>query len=185
MSIVLVTGGVRCGKSEFAESLALKYQSCTNSSSEKSDVLYIATSKRDFGMESRINAHRMRRPRSWKTLESYAAFQPSDFEGTGIALLDCAGVMATNLMFEIETLEEMSERELFDRVWAEFDALLASVKTSGSNLIIVSNEVGWGLVSEHRLGNQFRDLLGAINKNLARIADEVYLLVAGIPLKIK
>lgn len=179
----LVLGGVRSGKSEFAERLVRDIEAVGR-------VLYIATSKNDFGMEARIEAHRRRRPSDWFTLEKYSGFDAQDFEGCGVALLDCAGVMATNNMFDIEniesiSLEKLSEGDIFERVWREFDALLTTARAAGTALVVVSNEVGSGLVSEHRIGNQFRDLLGGINKALAAAADEVYFMVAGIPLKIK
>lgn len=199
--IILVTGGVRCGKSEFAENYARELEWRREDSEKDTDsvrdidvemndgadqnVLYIATSKNDFGMQARIEAHRRRRPSTWRTLEKYKGFVPEDFEDTDIALLDCAGVMATNLMFDAQSLDSMSEGELFDFVWREFDALVRAARECGTLLIVVSNEVGWGLVSEHKVGNQFRDLLGAVNKAIAGLSDEVYLLVAGIPLQIK
>ncbi len=171
----LIIGGVRSGKSEFAEKLALSAK----------NVLYVATSKNDFGMESRIEAHKKRRPASWGTLEKYRDFTRGDFEGFAVALFDCAGVMATNIMFETDNLENLGEQELFGIIWGQFRGLLDSAASAKAELLIVSNEVGSGLVSEHRIGNQFRDLLGGINKALAAEADEVYFMVAGIPMKIK
>lgn len=173
--VILVLGGVRSGKSEYAESLARRYEK----------VIYVATSKRDFGMDARIAAHQSRRPTNWRTLEKYRDFGAEDFCGSCTALLDCTGVMCTNLMFELENLEQLSEAELYRNVWREFEGLLHAAQAAGAELIIVSNEVGCGLVSEHRIGNQFRDLLGAVNKSLAALADQVFYMVAGIPMKIK
>ncbi|MDO4753885.1 MAG: bifunctional adenosylcobinamide kinase/adenosylcobinamide-phosphate guanylyltransferase [Bacillota bacterium] len=181
--MILVTGGVRSGKSEFAENYAREYMLKHAYAPEQ--MCYIATSKRDFGMQARIEAHQARRPAEWRTLEKYRDFVVEDFDHTKVAILDCAGVMATNLMFDLPGLEHLSEGELYADVWREFASLLRAARAAGIELVIVSNEVGWGLVSEHRVGNQFRDLLGAVNKEIARHAQKVFLLVSGIPLCIR
>lgn len=175
MNITLVTGGARSGKSTFAEELAKQYTS----------VLYVATSKNEDGMDERIEKHRARRPAEWGLLEKYREFVPEDFAGYDIALVDCATVMSSNNMFTLETLETASENAIFEAVWPQFRRLLDSAATANTDLIIVTNEVGMGLVSPYKLGNQFRDLAGAVNKELARAANNVYLMVSGIHLKIK
>lgn len=174
--MILVLGGARSGKSEYAESVLRE---------KSGSILYVATAKNDFGMKERILAHRKRRPQEWKTLEKYRDFTPEDFSGFSHVMVDCAGVMCSNLMFDFPDLETMTEAEIYDAVWHEFSALIAAAETWGTETIFVSNEVGCGLVSEYAVGNQFRDLLGAVNKSLAVRADRVIYMVAGIPMKIK
>lgn len=175
MNITLVTGGARSGKSTFAEELAKQY----------AKILYIATSKNEDGMDERIQKHRARRPAEWGLLEKFSGFLPSDFAGFDVALVDCATVMTSNNMFTLENLEEASESSIFEAVWPQFQQLLDSASAAKTDLIIVTNEVGLGLVSPYKLGNQFRDLAGAVNKELAKCARDVYLMVSGISLKIK
>lgn len=182
MSISLILGGARSGKSTKAEEIAQNFE----------NVVYIATTRPDeSGMEERIRAHRLRRPASWITLEKFMFFKAEDFEmQSGMAdavLLDCATLMASNLLFELEQNKglDLSEREIFDFVIMHFNELIDITNKIGAKLIIVSNELGMGLVSEYSLGNIFRDLMGNINKYLASRADGVVFVIAGLDLKIK
>lgn len=176
MHFRLILGGTRSGKSTVAEAFASVYM----------NVLYIATSKpNEEGMEERIKIHRDRRPDSWVTLEKYREFQREDLEGYDVVLLDCATLMLSNILLEKEDIEEKSELEVFSLIEKELFKLLEAAEAVDVDLIIVSNEVGMGLVSEHKLGNIYRDASGRMNSFLAGRADDVFFMVAGIPMKIK
>jgi adenosyl cobinamide kinase/adenosyl cobinamide phosphate guanylyltransferase len=181
--LVFVTGAARSGKSSHAEGLA-------SSSPENAPVLYVATAEaRDEEMRERILAHRERRPEGWRTLEArrgVAERLPVEWNGT--VLLDCLSLLVSNILLDAVAehgegleLEGAASRE----VATEVDALLGWWEESGSDLIAVSNEIGWGVVPPHRLGRVYRDLLGSANQRLAARSTEATLLVAGIPISLK
>jgi adenosylcobinamide kinase / adenosylcobinamide-phosphate guanylyltransferase len=179
--VILVTGGSRSGKSSFAEEL-LK---------DKDEVLYIATAiVTDEEMAHRIEMHRKGRNQSWTTYEGYKSLNQAveGFEGKFI-LLDCITVMVTNLMFdEDRNFDTMSNEEiavLEKDIEKELRVLVEAVKASYKTIVMVTNEVGMGLVPEYRLGRIFRDIAGRMNQRLGSLSDEVYLVTCGIPLKIK
>lgn len=179
--VILVTGGSRSGKSDFAEEL-LK---------EEDNVLYIATAiATDKEMEARIDRHKAKRNCNWSTYEGYKnlADVVKNFDGKDI-LLDCVTVMVTNLMFEEERdFDKMAQGEIDEiekHIEREFNVLIEAIKNLNKNMVMVTNEVGSGLVPEYKLGRIFRDIAGRINQNLGRISDEVYLVTCGIPLKVK
>ncbi|ERM91578.1 adenosylcobinamide kinase [Caldanaerobacter subterraneus subsp. yonseiensis KB-1] len=179
--VILVTGGARSGKSEFAEKLAYERG--------KDDVLYIATSLPiDEEMKERIKRHRERRPSSWETVEAYKGLDKEILKREKkVVLIDCLTVMISNLLMEVDltwensTLEQIDEIE--DRISQEVDKIL--IVSSGVEIIIVTNEVGMGLVPEYKLGRIFRDIAGRMNKKVAEASKEVYLMISGIPVKIK
>ncbi|NNG66985.1 bifunctional adenosylcobinamide kinase/adenosylcobinamide-phosphate guanylyltransferase [Caldanaerobacter subterraneus] len=179
--VILVTGGARSGKSGFAEKLAYE--------KGKDDVLYIATSLPiDEEMKERIKRHRERRPSSWETVEAYKDLDKEILKkGKKVVLIDCLTVMISNLLMEVDltwensTLEQIDEIE--DRISQEVDKIL--IVSSGVEIIIVTNEVGMGLVPEYKLGRIFRDIAGRMNKKVAEASKEVYLMISGIPVKIK
>jgi adenosylcobinamide kinase / adenosylcobinamide-phosphate guanylyltransferase len=161
---ILVLGGARSGKSAFAERMAGE---CGQ------PVLYVATAEAlDDEMAQRIRLHQARRPAGWRTLEA-----PRDVAlQTAAALSDTRTVLLEDLTLLLSNLDA---DEL--RTQAEIDQLL----TLPAHVMLVSNEVGMGLVPPTPLGRQFRDALGRLNQHAAACADEVYLLVAGLPLKLK
>lgn len=182
--VILVTGGARSGKSGFSEKML----------TGKDVVLYIATATPlDEEMERRIAHHRAQRPAAWETLEAFSDLERKLSEKNhfydGI-LLDCITVMLTNLLFHHPDFDEEQSSERF---WTNFEKearlalqkLLHGARLRSDTFILVTNEIGMGLVPETALSRQFRDLAGRINQMLAAEADEVYLLVSGIPLKIK
>ncbi|MGI6165991.1 MAG: bifunctional adenosylcobinamide kinase/adenosylcobinamide-phosphate guanylyltransferase [Limnochordia bacterium] len=184
-SITLVTGGARSGKSTFAEQLA---------SGREGTVLYIATSvATDEEMRSRIQAHQQARPKTWQTVEMYRGFElllgNDDFHQAGTLLLDCVTIMVSNLLLESKLdFERCSMAELGpveDMVRGEVGALVELVRNQHKDLILVTNELGMGLVPPYRLGRIFRDVAGRVNQYLAQAADEVYLIVSGLPVKLK
>lgn len=185
MSITLITGGARSGKSSFAEKICSEYGK---------PVAYIACGMiTDSEMEDRVKKHRLRRPSSWITVEKYRDFaqmkEQELFYANDIFLLDCVTTMATNLMFDASldydtcSMEDMNkvEKDILD----QFVELLGVMEKAHKTLVLVSNEVGSGVVPSYRMGRFFRDLAGRINQYLARNADEVIWMVSGIPVRIK
>jgi len=177
--LVLILGGARSGKSAFAERLARERGGAT---------LYVATAEAgDEEMACRIAAHRAARPLDWRTLEeplTPAARLAEDGALTGVAtvLLDCLTLLVSNLLL---AHEEEGEEGVALRVDAEIDALLQRFDEAPAGWVLVSNEVGLGLVPPYPLGRIYRDLLGRVNQRIAARADRVYLLVAGLPLDLK
>ena len=184
--ITFITGGARSGKSSYGEELVKK------AARVPTDVLYIPTAKAyDEEMQDRINKHRIRRPKQWKTLEVPEAFQGLEknpnFVERSVIMVDCLGVFVTNRMFSKERdFDQLTakERDLMEEeIQREVDHLLDIVKEK--EVFIVSNEVGMGLVPEYPLGRIFRDILGRVNQQVAARADKVYFVVSGIPMCIK
>jgi adenosylcobinamide kinase/adenosylcobinamide-phosphate guanylyltransferase len=180
--LVLILGGARGGKSDFAEELANELSR---------DVLYVATAEaRDGEMRARIAAHRAARPRCWHTME--APLGVGRALGTvptpDLALLDCLTLLVSNLLGSLAGEDPYADGS-YDRVKAALDRELVDLvnwqRESGAHLLVVSNEVGLGLVPPYPLGRAYRDLLGWANRRLARLAHEVYLVVAGIPVELK
>lgn len=181
--LTLVTGGARSGKSTFAEKSVKE---------SGKNIVYIATAIAfDEGMKDRIRRHREQRPAEWATIERYKDFdllpEDPDFQKADTILFDCMTVMITNNMLELEedydhcSMERVTEVEAAIKV--EVQKLLEACRDK--NLYVVSNELGMGLVPSYKLGNYFRDIAGRMNQMVAAAADEVYLTVSGIPLKIK
>lgn len=182
---ILLTGGARSGKSSFAEKQALQ---------KRGSVVYIATAiPFDEGMRNRIKKHRSSRPAEWTTIEKYKNFKElennNSFLESDLVLIDCITLMVSNLLldscldFGECSMEEIAELE--DKVFLEIKELLDIVVNYDKDLIMVTNEVGMGLVPPFRLGSIFRDIAGRVNQYLAGEAEEVFLLVSGIPVKIK
>ena len=184
-TIILVTGGARSGKSTFAENKAKELGK---------DICYIATAKAtDKDMEDRIKKHKESRPKNWYTLEKFNKFyeleESKEFKECDVFLLDCITVMITNIMFDNNidydkcSMDEVDEIER--KIIKEIKGLLNIIIENNKTIICVTNEIGMGLVSAYRLGNLFRDIAGRVNQMIAQRADEVYLLVSSIPVKIK
>ena len=172
--LVLVLGGARSGKSSCAENLARQGER----------TLFVATAEAlDDDMRRRIMKHRERRPASWDTLEEPldpAAAIPSALAGHDTLLFDCLTVWVSNLLLALED-EADAEAEILARA----GALLDLYEQADSRWILVSNEVGLGVVPATELGRRYRDLLGRVNQLFAARADKVYLMVAGLPLELK
>jgi adenosylcobinamide kinase/adenosylcobinamide-phosphate guanylyltransferase len=164
---ILVTGGARSGKSALAEGLAAELGP---------HRVYIATAVAgDAEMAARIAAHRDRRGAGWTTLEAphelVEALAATD-DGRP-RLVDCLTLWLSNLM-------------LGERDWrAAGDALVAALAAQASPVVLVTNEVGGGIVPENALGRAFRDAAGHLNQSVAAAADDVFLVVAGLPLWLK
>ena len=179
--VILVTGGSRGGKSKYAEELFKSFD----------NVLYIATAiVTDSEMEDRIKKHRERRNPKWKTYEGYKDLHMAieGYKEENI-LLDCVTVMITNLMFEENRdFDKMTKEEVDSlalNLQQQFEEFILKARELNKNLVLVTNEVGYGLVPEYKLGRIFRDTAGSINQYIASLSDEVYLVACGLPLKLK
>jgi adenosylcobinamide kinase/adenosylcobinamide-phosphate guanylyltransferase len=171
--LILILGGARSGKSSFAVAQAKKL------SSGRSDVIYVATaSSLDEEMKRRIKMHRRRRPTSWRIIEEQVDISKilAKLVKTSVVIVDCLTLLISNLLLS-------GERETV--ILKKMKKLFTTLKKRNLTTLIVSNEVGMGIVPENRLARSFRDIAGQINQMLANLADEVYLLEAGIPIKIK
>ena len=182
--LILVTGGARSGKSTFAEETARKLGG---------NIVYIATSKAcDDEMVERIKKHRAQRPKDWTTIEAYKDmdFQLKDkLKDKDAVLLDCITIMVSNLMLEKAMdwegipAEEIDEVEAYVKL--EIEKLIKAAREAEIPFIIVTNELGMGVVPPYELGRAVRDIAGRANQMLAKAAEEVYLCVSGIPVRIK
>src|SRR5262245_13061187 len=163
--LTLVLGGARSGKSRYAEELVAR---------APPPWTYVATADAlDEEMSQRIAHHRSRRDARWRTLDA-----PLDLTGTiaglaGPALIDCLTLWLSNVMLAGRDVEAESER------------LVAALTGTASTLVVVSNEVGLGLVPETPLGRAFRDAQGRLNQRVAATADRVVFIAAGLPLSLK
>lgn len=184
--IVFVTGGARSGKSSFAMSEALKI---------KGRKAYIATAEAlDAEMKERIEKHKKDRGDGWDTYEELLDISDAINkikDKYSVILVDCLTLWLSNLMTReqnTEHREQTIEKEIekLINMLNLFKKSSICVLNSGFYaLFIVSNEVGMGIVSENEMARRFRDLAGMLNQKAAEIADDVYMVVAGIPLKIK
>ena len=176
--LTLIVGGARSGKSTRAEQLAARGER----------VLYVATAEaRDEEMRRRIAAHRAARPGHWHTLE-----EPLDLAGRlrpvhhryDTVLIDCLTLWVSNLLLDLQPRPAAEDR--FDiSILSVTRALLDVVEASEADWVVVSNEVGLGVVPPSPLGRAYRDALGRVNQMVAAQAGEVYLMVAGLPLQVK
>lgn len=168
---IFITGGARSGKSAFAETIA------GGSTGKRA---YLATAQAlDAEMVERIRHHRERRGDAWDTFEEPLAVAELVRKLSGryeCLLLDCLTLWLSNIIAR-------SVRD--DDVASRIDELAAAVREFDGAAIVVSNEVGLGIVPDNALARRFRDIAGFANQKLARAADEAYFLAAGIPLKIK
>jgi adenosylcobinamide kinase / adenosylcobinamide-phosphate guanylyltransferase len=169
MSIIFVTGGARSGKSTFA----LNFARATDEA-----VTFIATAQAfDDEMAERITKHQLERPKEWTTIEAPIDVHTTlENTQTRVVILDCLSLLVSNLM-----LENYSETQILERI----QNALEIAKTRDLKLIVVSNEVGSGIVPEYPLGRLFRDVLGRANQTVAATSSEAYLLVAGLSLRLK
>ncbi len=182
MKNTLITGGARSGKSSFAQQLALK--------SGKS-VLFVATAEAgDEEMRQRIEKHQQERPPTWSTLEAYIHVGSRITQKVGdaqIVIVDCVTLLVSNILQQYsDPAGEQIDASLAEKaIMAEIGELVDAIDRVQASFIIVTNEVGLGLVPPNKMGRLYRDILGKVNQMLAKHSDEVYLMVAGIPVLIK
>jgi adenosylcobinamide kinase/adenosylcobinamide-phosphate guanylyltransferase len=170
--VILILGGVRSGKSRYAQQLAQR----------ANRVAFVATAERrdDEEMLKKIERHRAERPSHWKTIEeplNLAHIVRSAGTDCDVLLIDCLTLFASNL------LEAHGENLALAQ--PQVDDLCAALQSASCTVILVSNEVGSGVVPAYALGRRFRDLVGEINQRIAAVADTVLLMVAGLPLALK
>lgn len=167
MAIVLITGGARSGKSRRAEARA---------HASPGRPVYIATAEAlDAEMEARIAQHRARRGNDWIEREAPLNLVQAltETDGGGARLVDCLTLWLSNLLHT-------------GRNWSDEAALLtAALRQQKSPVILVTNEVGLGIVPDNALARAFRDAAGLVNQRVAEVADEVEFVVAGLPMKVK
>lgn len=166
--IIFITGGQRSGKTSYVEQLAL---------SLAEHPVYLATAHVwDEEFRQRIVRHQQNRGPRWVNVEEERVLSRHDFNGR-VVVVDCLTLWCTNFFFDSNSEVEPALQALK----TEFDRLIAQDAT----FLFVSNEIGLGGVSENQLQRRFTDLLGWMNQYVARSADEVYLMVSGIPVRIK
>jgi len=169
--VTFVLGGVRSGKSRYAQQLA-----------EGTDrVLFVATAEArdDAEMQAKIERHRSDRPRHWTTVEEPIELarilsKPYDAQ---VILIDCLTIFTANM------LERFGEQTTATH--PQVEALCSALANARCSVILVSNEVGSGVVPAYALGRQFRDLVGDINQRVAAVATNVVFMIAGLPLALK
>jgi len=173
-----IFGGARSGKSTFAEKLASRLGG---------RVTYIATAEAlDEEMVARIKEHKKRRPATWKTIEEpYRIVEVLEEVGQeeGVVLIDCLTLLLTNLYYKHAA--EQDSDTLTKQVLSEIKRLAKVAKECRADVLIVSNEVGLGVVPDYPDGRIFRDLTGWANQIMTEEADKAYFLISGMPLDIK
>jgi adenosylcobinamide kinase/adenosylcobinamide-phosphate guanylyltransferase len=170
-TVTLVLGGAHSGKSRYAQELASAFQR----------VVFIATARRDdVEMRAKIAQHRRERPSSWKTVEVSADLDRTllaESPRADLLLIDCLTLYLANIMGR----KSGGRRQ----VRSHIQRLCEAVRGTEASVVIVSNEVGSGIVPPYRSGRVYRDLLGELNQQIAKVADRVILMVAGLPLTVK
>ena len=165
--VILITGGARSGKSRYAEELAL---------SLSKNPVYVATAQVwDEEFAERVKKHQERRGPEWTNIEEEKQLSRHDLTGR-VAVIDCITLWCTNYFFDLQDVDAVLEA-----LKAEFDKFTAYDAT----YIFVTNEIGMGGVSENAVQRRFTDLQGWMNQYVASKADEVILMVSGIPVKVK
>lgn len=169
--LIFVTGGCKSGKSKFAVSIAKK---------TKGKILFIATCiPKDKEMKERVKLHKLERPKNWDTIEEEK--NVSDLikkvkDKYSCIIIDCLTILISNFLLEGKNKKYIEK---------EVEKIARISRESNAEVIIISNEVGSGIVPENKIAREFRDIAGIANQKLAEFANGVYLVVSGIPIKIK
>jgi adenosylcobinamide kinase / adenosylcobinamide-phosphate guanylyltransferase len=181
-TVKLILGGARSGKSTFAQEYARK---------NANRVLFVATATAgDEDMRLRIEKHRSERPACWRTLEAYLHVGcriEAEIGDAELVIIDCITLLINNLFacYDEAVFDNIQDSVLESRARSEIGELQTCLTKSTASFLIISNEVGLGIVPDNRMGRLYRDILGRVNQMLSQSSDEVYLLVAGIPLRVK
>lgn len=185
---LLIIGGARSGKSSMAEKIARHQEERSGGG-----VIYLATARAgDDEMEARIAAHRERRPDNWKTLEEELypgrrLQEHIEWENNaepGIVLLDCITLLVSNHIVKVreegdKEQNNPAEEQLYRRIIEEMERIVQLAGANSFDLILVSNEVGLGVVPPSEMGRMFRDISGRINRKLEELCDKTYFMIAG------
>ena len=176
--LIFLLGGARSGKSHYAEGWARQHGGA---------VLFVATAEaHDADMRQRIADHQTARPTAWHTLEAprdcASHIAACNFQHETL-ILDCITLMTSQVLLGLP--KDATQQEANAAMLKEVERLLEVYARSDATWLVVSNEVGMGVVPPTRLGNLFRDMLGRANQRIAAQADELLLLVAGIPWRLK
>jgi len=176
--ITLILGGARSGKSSHAQRLAEE----TGRS-----MTFLATAQAlDGEMFARIQKHRAERPAGWETLEIPCGIAPQISQiRSDVVILDCITLLVSNLLMQFVKDDLVDEISFLSAVEREIDDLIVKMREQNQDWIIVSNELGLGLVPAYQTGRVYRDAIGWANQRLAREADQVIFMVAGIPMIVK
>lgn len=178
--VILILGGARSGKSALAEDMAAQLGR---------QVIYVATAGiHDQEMEKRVQLHRVRRPSDWQTVEeTHDLSRVWEHAPLGsVVLVDCLTLWVTNLLLDQRLPQPGASKEQKEQYI--LDSIKEFIRTGQENkntLILVSNEVGLGIVPDNELGRLFRDLAGKVNQCVAGLADRVFFVIAGMPMEIK
>ncbi|MGL1891318.1 MAG: bifunctional adenosylcobinamide kinase/adenosylcobinamide-phosphate guanylyltransferase [Spirochaetaceae bacterium] len=179
--ITLVLGGIKCGKTSYAEKLA------SDRESRGGEILYLATAEAlDDEMKHRIDRHRADRPKNWDTAEEPLDVK-SIFEKKGnvydLILFDCLTLWITNKIGQAG--ENYIREELMDNIISSCKEFISQIKDIEAEVVIVSNQVEVGLISPYPLGRVFQDIAGLLHQEIARSANKVVVMQAGIPTILK
>lgn len=168
--ITFILGGARSGKSSYALELAKKHK----------NVAFIATCQAlDEEMKKRIKLHQNSRPRHWRTFEEsqdVVSILKKMHNKFDCIIIDCLTLLVSNLLLDSEDIKSIESK---------IEKILTDLKNKNAHVLIVSNEVGLGVVPANKLGRDFRDIAGKINQVVAGKADEVFFIASGIPLELK
>jgi adenosylcobinamide kinase / adenosylcobinamide-phosphate guanylyltransferase len=177
--LCLILGGARSGKSAYAQRLAQEWGG--------DHVLFIATAEAwDEDMAQRIARHQQERPAAWRTVETPRQVGRAialHLYDTPVVLVDCLTLLVSNTLLHCGTSPDPTAAEA--AVQEEVTELVQTCQMTAATYIVVSNEVGLGLVPDNPLGRLYRDLLGRANQTLAARAEAVYFMVAGLPVDVK
>jgi adenosylcobinamide kinase/adenosylcobinamide-phosphate guanylyltransferase len=180
--LIFLLGGARSGKSNYAENWAMRYGQ---------NVLYVATAEAlDEEMQIRIAKHRESRPDNWTTVEAplrvgdaIHATESASASEADTVIIDCLTVLSANVL--LQQPDDSTQEQIDAAIQNELEAMMRAYERSTASWLIVSNEVGMGVVPPSRLGRYYRDALGRANQFIARQANDVLLLIAGIPMRLQ
>jgi adenosylcobinamide kinase/adenosylcobinamide-phosphate guanylyltransferase len=176
--LTLLLGGARSGKSSYAQSLA---------EASGKPVTFLATAQAlDEEMSTRIQKHRAERPANWETLEIPCGIASHALQiKSEVVVFDCMTLLVSNLLMQFVKEDLVDEGPFMQAVQKEIEELMGMIRDREQDWFIISNEVGLGLVPPYQMGRVYRDALGWANQRVAREADTVIFMVAGIPMIVK